>query len=87
MLITFKLTGRYRVELNVLVPYLAQCKGIQIPQSGKFWLVESGILGFEIRNTAQGVKNPSSTDKYRDPESQPVLDSHSWGDISMVLTN
>ena len=87
MLITFKLTGRYRVELNVLVPYLAQCKGIQIPQSGKFWLVESGILGFEIRNTAQGVKNPSSTDKYRNPESQPVLDSLTWGDISMVLKN
>ena len=28
------------------------CKGIRIPESGKFLLVESGILGFGIRNTA-----------------------------------
>lgn len=46
----------------------ASCKGIRIPQSGKFSLMESGIrknsargfgvLGFEIRNTAQGIRNP-----------------------------
>ena len=51
------------------------CKGIWIPESGKFFgkllLVESAILGFGIRNTAQGIRNPltiriqnsSSTDK------------------------
>ena len=52
---------------------IASSKGIGIPESVKFLLVESGIrnLGFEIRNTAQGiqipltigVRNPSSTDK------------------------
>ena len=53
----------------------APCKGIWIPGSGKFFgkllLVESGILGFGIWNTAQGIRNPltigiqnsSSTDK------------------------
>ena len=29
---------------------LAPCKGIRIPESGKFLLLELGILGFEIRN-------------------------------------
>ena len=29
----------------------------------KFSLVESGILGFGIRNIARGIRNPSSTDK------------------------
>ena len=43
--------------------YVAPCKGIQIPKSGKLLLVESGIReGFSpaIRNTAQGVRNPTS---------------------------
>ena len=29
-------------------------------ESGKFLLVKSGILGFGIRNTAQGIQNPSN---------------------------
>ena len=29
-----------------------------IPESWKFFLVESGILGFGILNTAQGIRNP-----------------------------
>ena len=33
----------------------------------KFLLVEFGILGFTIRNTAQGIQNPSSTDKDGNP--------------------
>ena len=56
-------------------------KGFQIPESGKFWLVESeiqqiivvesGILGFGIRNIhlkesgiplTIGIRNPSSSD-------------------------
>ena len=46
------------------------CKGIRIPECKKFllvesriWenlLVESGILGFGIRNTAQGIRNPAN---------------------------
>ena len=52
------------------------CKGIWIPECRKFllvesriWenlLVESGILGFGIRNTAQGIRNPAN---FLDPES------------------
>lgn len=46
-------------------------KEIRIPESGKFFLVERGILGFGIRNRVQGIKisiktgirNPSSTDE------------------------
>ena len=47
---------------------IAPYKGIQIPKSGKFllvesaitktFLVESGILGSETRNTAQEIRNP-----------------------------
>ena len=47
---------------------IAPYKGIQIPQSGKFLLVESGIrktfleesgiLGSETWNTAQEIRNP-----------------------------
>ena len=45
------------------------------PENFGLWNLESG----DIRNTAQGVKNPSSTDKYRNPETQPVLDSPFMG--------
>ena len=34
--------------------------GIRIPEFGEFWCVESGILGFGIRNTAQGIRNPTN---------------------------
>ena len=51
--------------------------GILIPKFGKFLLMESGILGFGIRNTAQGIRNqtmriqnPTSTDKYWNPVSE-----------------
>ena len=70
MLTTFKLTGRCRVELNVLVPYLAQCKGIQIRNPGNFglWNLESWALESEIQLkesriqiplTNTGIQNPS----------------------------
>ena len=36
------------------------CKGIQIPESAKFLPVDSGILDFRIRNSAQGVQNPDN---------------------------
>ena len=49
---------------------VAQCKGIQIPESGEFLIVESGIMGLEY-NTENpeshsneiGIRNSSSTDK------------------------
>ena len=34
-----------------------KCKGVQILESGKFLLVDSGVLGFGIRNKAQGIQN------------------------------
>ena len=46
---------------------LAPCKGIWIPELVKFLLVESGTLGFGIRNTAQGIWNPAN---YWNPESK-----------------
>ena len=42
-----------------MIYFLALCKGIQIPESEKVLLVKSGILGFGIWNTAQGIGNPS----------------------------
>ena len=44
----------------------APCKGIRIPESVKILLVESRIretFACGIRNTAQGIQNPSSCDK------------------------
>ena len=37
----------------------ASCKGIRIPETAEFLLVESEILGFGIRNTAQRIRNPT----------------------------
>ena len=37
---------------------IAPCKGILIPKSEKFLLVESGILVFGIGNTAQLIRVP-----------------------------
>ena len=37
------------------------------PESVKIWLMESRILGFGIRNTAQGIRNLLRTDKYWNP--------------------
>ena len=47
--------------MSLLAPY----KRIRISKSGKFctWNQESGMLGFELRNTAQGTRNSSSPDK------------------------
>ena len=38
----------------------APCKEIRIPEAVKFLLVESQILGFAFRNTAQGIQNPTN---------------------------
>ena len=39
-----------------LIPF----KGIWIPESGKFLLVDSRILDFGMRNTAVAVRNPTN---------------------------
>ena len=38
---------------------IAPFKGLWIPESRKFLLVKSGILGFGVRNTFQGNRNPA----------------------------
>ena len=48
------------------------------PDSGKILLMESGIPGFGIRNTAQGIANPNNE---WNPESKTVLDFLTWGDV------
>ena len=35
-------------------------KEIRAPEFEKFLIVESGILGFGIQNTAQGIHNPTN---------------------------
>ena len=45
---------------DVASTWVAPCKGIRIPESEKIWLVKSGILGFGIGNTAQGIRNPTN---------------------------
>ena len=48
-----------RIQHTFIESRFALCKGVRVPESGKFWLVESGILGFGIQNTAQGIRNPT----------------------------
>ena len=35
---------------------LAPCKGMRIQESRKYLLVESGIFGFKIQHTGQGIR-------------------------------
>ena len=49
---------------------IAPCKGIRIPESGKFLHLESGILEifvWGIRNTGVGIRNPTNNSN---PESK-----------------
>ena len=50
----------------------------RIPESKKILLVDSGFLGFGIRNSAQGVRNPSVMIGVRSPESKTVLFYLTW---------
>ena len=77
--------------------WFAPCKGIRIPESGKFFLwnpenfscgirqiflVESEILRFGIRNTDQGMRNPPND---WTPESLPLTknpESSAWNSES-----
>ena len=54
--VSLKLVKKHPSERKVYGTF-TPCKGIQIPESGKFLLVESGILGFGIWNTAQAIWN------------------------------
>ena len=38
---------------------VAPCNGIRIPESVKFLLLESGLLGYGIWNTSQGIRDPT----------------------------
>ena len=48
-----------RIQYTFIESRFALCKGVWVPESGKFWLVKAGILGFGIQNTAQGIRNPT----------------------------
>ena len=64
---------------------VAPCNGIRILESGKFLFVESEILGFGIRNTGQGVRNPTND---WNPESKfhwQRLESRSWNPDSRTV--
>ena len=56
---------KFRVENTAILRLrprkliFAPCKGIRIPESRNFLLVESGILGFGIRNPALRIRNPT----------------------------
>ena len=63
---------------------VAPCNGIPIPESGKFLPMESGILGFGIRNTAQEIRNPTND---WNPESAfywQILKSSTWNPESIA---
>ena len=63
----------------------ATCKVIRVPEAGKFSLVECGILGFGIRNSVQGIRNPTNDWNPEftawNPESETVLNSLTWDDM------
>ena len=59
--------GRTALSWHIVSRAFAPCKGIRIPESRNFLLVESGILGFGIRNPALGIRNPT---KDWNPESK-----------------
>ena len=48
------------------------------PESGKFFLVESGILGFGIRITAQGIWNPTNDWNPESKSNWQRLESSTW---------
>ena len=54
---------------------IAPCKGIRNPESNIFLPLESGILGFGIRNPVPGIRNP--TRGIRNPTSPITMESRS----------
>ena len=67
--------------LNIL-PYVRE---LEFRNPGNFLLVESEILGFGIRNTAQGIRNPTND---WNPESKfhwQKLESSTWNPESWII--
>ena len=52
------LNGQNERKTETFDLFVAPCEGMRILESGKILLMESGILGFGIRNTAQGFRIP-----------------------------
>ena len=57
---------------------IAPCNGIRIPECGKFLFMESGILGFGIRNTAQGIRNHTNDCNLESKFYWQRLESSTW---------
>ena len=62
-------------------------RSLRNPKSGKFLLVESGILGFGVRNTSQGSRNPITSTTWS-PESKTIswIPLH-WVNYHYILYN
>ena len=55
-----RLVRLVKVDISA-VKEIAPCSWIRIPDLGQFLLMDSGILGFQFRNTAQGILNPTNS--------------------------
>ena len=70
----YKLRQVFLLQITTkLLQIIAPCKGIRIPESTNFLPLESGILGFGVRNPALRIRNPT---KDWNPESN-LLKIHS----------
>ena len=64
------LNGQNERKTETFDLFVAPCEGMRILESGKILVMESGILGFGIRNTgfkdseSHLIQNPSSTPKF-----------------------
>ena len=70
-------------RINYCNRSIAPCKGIRIPESVKFFLVESGNLGFGTQNTAQGIRNPNKEWNLEFKFQWKILESSTWNPESM----
>ena len=75
-------SGIHRVECRI-----QDCPGFRILEV--IFLMESGILTFGIRNTAQGIRNPLESSTWNpestawNAESKTVLDSFTWDETNL----
>ena len=54
------LLKKQETQLNKQIVHSTSCKGIRIPEPGKFLLKKSGIPSFGIQNTAHGIYNTTN---------------------------
>jgi len=73
------INGSQNFQLGV-----AQCKEIRIRKSRKILLAETGILDFGIRNTAQGIQNPTSDWNLESHFHLQKLESSTWNSESTL---